>query len=152
LLPECLDEWIDESNPVRAVDAFVDALDWGKLGFEGVVPEVTGRPSHIPRPCSSSRPGFSARRPHRPLGGSVSEDREALDRGENAAVGEGARRAVGAMERPRTDAFARTAELCRVHRRYRAKRRNYHMIGKSLVKDTFQLEAATALSLAKDLR
>jgi hypothetical protein len=25
LLPECLDEWIDESNPVRAVDAFVDA-------------------------------------------------------------------------------------------------------------------------------
>jgi hypothetical protein len=44
-LPECLDEWIDESNPVRAVDAFVDALDLGKLGFEGVVPEVTGRPS-----------------------------------------------------------------------------------------------------------
>ena len=27
LLPECLDEWIDESNPVRAVDSFVDALD-----------------------------------------------------------------------------------------------------------------------------
>ena len=46
LLPECLDEWIDESNPVRAVDAFVDALDLGKLGFEGVVPEVTGRPSY----------------------------------------------------------------------------------------------------------
>src|SRR6476661_10599485 len=54
LLPECLDEWIDESNPVRAVDAFVDALDLGKLGFEGVVPEVTGRPSYHPRPCSSS--------------------------------------------------------------------------------------------------
>src|SRR5207342_1081599 len=48
LLPECLDEWIDESNPVRAVDAFVDALDLGKLGFEGVVPEVTGRPSCHP--------------------------------------------------------------------------------------------------------
>jgi transposase len=47
-LPECLDEWIDESNPVRAVDAFVDALDLGKLGFEGVVPEVTGRPSYHP--------------------------------------------------------------------------------------------------------
>ena len=31
LLPECLDEWIGESNPVRAVDAFVDALDLGKL-------------------------------------------------------------------------------------------------------------------------
>ena len=48
LLPEFLDEWIDESNPVRAVDAFVDALDLGKLGFEGVVPEVTGRPSYHP--------------------------------------------------------------------------------------------------------
>jgi transposase len=48
LLPECLDEWIDESNPVRAVDAFVDALDLGQLGFEGVVPEVTGRPSIHP--------------------------------------------------------------------------------------------------------
>jgi transposase len=29
LLPECLDEWIDENNPVRAVDAFVDALGSG---------------------------------------------------------------------------------------------------------------------------
>ena len=27
LLPECLDDWIDEENPVRAIDAFVDALD-----------------------------------------------------------------------------------------------------------------------------
>src|SRR5882762_8854855 len=39
---------MDENNPVRAVDAFVDALDLGKLGFEGVVPEVTGRPSYHP--------------------------------------------------------------------------------------------------------
>jgi hypothetical protein len=31
LLPECLDDWIDESNPVRAVDAFVDALDLAHL-------------------------------------------------------------------------------------------------------------------------
>ena len=48
LFPECLDDWIDESNPVRAVDAFVDALDLAKLGFEGVAPEVTGRPSYHP--------------------------------------------------------------------------------------------------------
>src|SRR5213593_1131268 len=48
LLPECLDDWIDESNPVRAVDAFVDALDLAELGFDGVVPEVTGRPSYHP--------------------------------------------------------------------------------------------------------
>src|ERR671937_2841347 len=48
LLPECLDDWIDESNPVRVVDAFVDALDLAKLGFEGVAPEVTGGPTYHP--------------------------------------------------------------------------------------------------------
>ena len=45
LLPECLDDWIDEENPVRVIDAFVDALDLGDLGFGGVEPAATGRPS-----------------------------------------------------------------------------------------------------------
>ena len=35
LLPECLDDFIDEINPVRAIDVFVYALDLGELGFEG---------------------------------------------------------------------------------------------------------------------
>src|SRR4030095_12348609 len=48
LLPECLDDFIDEINPVRAIDAFVDALDLGVLGFEGVEPAATGRPSYHP--------------------------------------------------------------------------------------------------------
>ena len=48
LLPESLDDWVDESNPVRAVDAFVDALDLKDLGFAGVVPQATGRPSYHP--------------------------------------------------------------------------------------------------------
>jgi transposase len=48
LLSECLDDFIDESNPVRAVDAFVDALNLGKLGFDGVDPAATGRPSYHP--------------------------------------------------------------------------------------------------------
>src|SRR5689334_14665833 len=48
MLPECLDDWIEESNPVRAVDAFVDALNLAKLGFDGVIPEYTGRPSYHP--------------------------------------------------------------------------------------------------------
>lgn len=48
LLPECLDDWIDEENPVRAIDAFVDALDLGQLGFEGVEPATTGRPGFHP--------------------------------------------------------------------------------------------------------
>ncbi|MGA7329667.1 MAG: IS5/IS1182 family transposase, partial [Rhodomicrobium sp.] len=33
-LPECLDDWIAEDNPVRAIDAFVDALDLAELGFK----------------------------------------------------------------------------------------------------------------------
>jgi transposase len=32
LLPECLDDWIDENNPVRVIDAFVDALDLAEPG------------------------------------------------------------------------------------------------------------------------
>jgi transposase len=48
LFPECLDDWINEDNPVRVVDAFVDATDLSGLGFDGVVPEATGRPSYHP--------------------------------------------------------------------------------------------------------
>jgi transposase len=48
LFPESLDDWIDEENPVRVIDAFVDALDLAGLGFDGVVPQVTGRPSYHP--------------------------------------------------------------------------------------------------------
>lgn len=48
LLPECLDDFIDESNPVRAIDVFVDALDLAEIGFAGVEPAATGRPSYHP--------------------------------------------------------------------------------------------------------
>src|ERR671926_1859087 len=48
LFPECLDDWIDADNPVRVIDAFVDALALADLGFDGVVPEATGRPSYHP--------------------------------------------------------------------------------------------------------
>jgi transposase len=48
LFPECLEDWIDENNPVRVVDVFVDELDLAELGFDGVAPEVTGRPAYHP--------------------------------------------------------------------------------------------------------
>jgi transposase len=48
LLPECLDDWVDESNPVRFIDAFVDGLDLRDLGFAGVDPAETGRPAYHP--------------------------------------------------------------------------------------------------------
>ena len=48
LFPATLGEYVDEDNPVRVIEAFVDALDLGALGFKGVVPEATGRPSYHP--------------------------------------------------------------------------------------------------------
>ncbi len=48
LFPECLEDWIDENNPVRVIDVFVDELDLAGLGFDGVAPEITGRPAYHP--------------------------------------------------------------------------------------------------------
>jgi transposase len=48
LLPDRLDDFVSENNPVRVVDVFVNQLDLAALGFAGVVPEVTGRPSYHP--------------------------------------------------------------------------------------------------------
>jgi len=48
LFPESLGDWIGRDNPVRVIDAFVDALDLRALGFDGIAPEVTGRPSYHP--------------------------------------------------------------------------------------------------------
>ena len=48
LLPEFLDDYVSEENPVRVIDVFVDELDLGVLGFAGVVPDVTGRPAYHP--------------------------------------------------------------------------------------------------------
>ena len=48
LLPECLDDFIDESNAVREIDAFVDALHLAELWFDGVELAATGRPSYHP--------------------------------------------------------------------------------------------------------
>src|SRR6202011_4894940 len=48
LLPEYLDDYVAEDNPVRVIDVFVDELDLGALGFDGVVPEATGRPAYHP--------------------------------------------------------------------------------------------------------
>jgi transposase len=48
LLPECIDDFIAEDNPIRIVDAFVDELELASLGFEGATPAATGRPSYHP--------------------------------------------------------------------------------------------------------
>jgi transposase len=48
LFPECLEDWINEDNPVRVIDVFVEELDLAELGFARVDPKVTGRPSYHP--------------------------------------------------------------------------------------------------------
>jgi len=48
MLPECLDDYIEAENPVRVIDVFVDEIELGKLGFAGVEPLATGRPSYHP--------------------------------------------------------------------------------------------------------
>jgi len=48
LLPECLDDFIADDNPVRVVDAFVDELDLQSLGFDKAEPAATGRPAYHP--------------------------------------------------------------------------------------------------------
>lgn len=48
LLPECLDDYIGEDNPIRVVDVFVDELDLHALGFQRTEPALTGRPAYHP--------------------------------------------------------------------------------------------------------
>lgn len=49
MLPNCLDDYIAEDNPVRVIDAFVDGLDMETLGFNRSEPAETGRPAYDPR-------------------------------------------------------------------------------------------------------
>jgi transposase len=51
LFPECLDDWIEENNPVRVIDAFVDLLDLSELSFEGIEPAETDDQLIIRRLC-----------------------------------------------------------------------------------------------------
>jgi len=48
LFPERIEDYIDEDNSVRAVEAFVDALDLDRMGFQGMSPKATGRPAYHP--------------------------------------------------------------------------------------------------------
>lgn len=48
LFPERIDDYIDEDNPVKALEAFVDMLPLEELGFQGMYPKTTGRPAYHP--------------------------------------------------------------------------------------------------------
>src|ERR1700745_379793 len=48
LFPECLEDYLSEDNPVRAIEAFVEGLALSELGFDGAQPAATGRPAYHP--------------------------------------------------------------------------------------------------------
>jgi transposase len=48
LFPETLEDFVEEDNPVRVIEAFVEALGLGALGFSSVDPKATGRPAYHP--------------------------------------------------------------------------------------------------------
>ena len=47
-LPNSLDDYVSESNEVRAIDAFIDSLNIGAMGFRAE-PAKEGRPGYDPR-------------------------------------------------------------------------------------------------------
>src|SRR3981189_4012742 len=48
LLPNSLEDYVSEENPVRVIEVFIDELDLAALGFVGMTPAATGRPAHHP--------------------------------------------------------------------------------------------------------
>ncbi len=48
LFPETLEDFVENDSPVRVIEAFVEALDLGDLGFSSVDPKATGRPAYHP--------------------------------------------------------------------------------------------------------
>ena len=74
LLPECLDDFIDESNPVRVIDVFVEALDLAEMNVEAstelkrCVLDRIGPPNRQARPLppqAALRASLESRQPAR---------------------------------------------------------------------------------------
>jgi transposase len=47
-MPECLEDYVTEANPVRVIDAFIDSLDLNGMGFTKSIPAETGCPAYDP--------------------------------------------------------------------------------------------------------
>jgi len=48
LLPERLDDYLTEDNPVRVVNVFVNNVDPATLGFDRAIAQATGRRDYHP--------------------------------------------------------------------------------------------------------
>jgi transposase len=49
LLPESIEEYVTDTNAVRVIEAYVNGLDLGKLGFKNSMPHENGRPMYDPK-------------------------------------------------------------------------------------------------------
>ena len=49
LLPECVEDYVDDNNAVRVIDAYINSLDLAELGFGKPEPNDTGRPMYNPQ-------------------------------------------------------------------------------------------------------
>jgi transposase len=49
MLPDNVEDYVNDDNPVRVIDAFVESLDLKSLGFTKSTPADTGRPAYDPR-------------------------------------------------------------------------------------------------------
>ena len=49
LFPDIIDEYINDDNAVRVIDAYVDRLDMASLDFSKSIPNDTGRPPYSPQ-------------------------------------------------------------------------------------------------------
>lgn len=63
LLPECVDDYVDENNPVRAIEAFVGQLNLSDLGFDRAIPAETGRPGYHPATAAAREASRATLRP-----------------------------------------------------------------------------------------
>lgn len=54
LFPDRLEDWIDEGNPVRVIDLFVEEIDLEEIGFQRTAPARIGRPGYHPSVSSTA--------------------------------------------------------------------------------------------------
>ena len=48
MFPALVDEYVEENNPVRFIEAYIESLDLGHLGFTHTQTKTTGRPPYSP--------------------------------------------------------------------------------------------------------
>lgn len=53
LFPDTVDDYIEEDDPARLMDLFIDRLDLQKMGFVRSEPKAEGRPGYSPATFSS---------------------------------------------------------------------------------------------------